>query len=327
MSPSLACPVSILLWLAPVAGDDPLAGIDGPATLVVTGYPFTEGPLWDERRGGLLFSQLDTPSNRCDGGATYLLTLPADVRAVRDPSCNANGLAFDPGGALLAAEHGSRSVTRSPADGAPRPLAERFDGKPFNAPNDVVVRSDGTVYFTDPSFIRVAAPRLGFDGLYRIEPDGETVVLEARLHSPNGVALSPDERTLYVSNMRRNEVVAFAVGPKGELDDERVFATGAPMADGLTVDANGNLFVATRVVRKDREEAAGAVLAFAPNGRRWGSIEVGETARNCAFGGEDRRTLFIAAGASIYSIRLTVPGVDPARADTSSAADTPPAER
>jgi gluconolactonase len=301
--------IGLVLASLPVAvaagGADPLAGAPSSATQVVTGFAFTEGPLWDDARGGLLFSEFTLPS-KGPGGSIHLLSEPSSISLVRRPSDNANGLTLDTNGDLLAAEHHSRSVTRMLAGGAIVTLASSYQGTQLNAPNDLSVRGDGTIYFTDPDFISPDPPLLGFNGLYRIEPVGGTLILEAQLHSPNGVVLAPDEQTLYVANQILDQVLSFPVQPDGSLGGATVFASNTPTADGMTVDVDGNLFVATAT------GSTGAIHVFAPSGSSWGTIAVAEPARNCAFGSADRRTLYITAGTSVYSVRLTIPGQCPA---------------
>lgn len=274
----------------------PLEGAE-PARRLAEGLGFTEGPLWDGRGERLLFTSLDEPL-RSSGGRILAWSEPGKLETLRQPSGNANGLAFAPDGALLCAEHGSRGVTRRSAEGAFVPLADPPSGAPFNAPNDLAVRSDGTLYFTDPDFVGPEPPVLGFSAVWRLAPGSREAVTEAVLDGPNGLALAPDEHTLYVADMRRGRVLAFDVAPSGALSTERPFAASLPLADGLAVDGAGNVFVAT--AREDR----GAVVAFAPDGWCWGSIPFPEPVRNCAFGGPDRRTLFVTAGGSLWSVRL-----------------------
>lgn len=283
---------------------NPLAGFRPEATRVATGFgSLTEGPLWSDALGGLLFSALDAPTRECTG-RTLLLRPPDRVEVLRDPSCNGNGLAFDSAGRLLVAEHGSRSLRRELAEGGFETLVSHYEGLPLNAPNDLAVRSDGTIYFTDPDFVRPAPPRLGFNGLFRYGAGAE-LVLEARMDSPNGVALSPDEATLYVTNMQRGKLEAFRVLADGSLDGRRTLISGLASPDGMTVDPAGNLYVALQ------RGGRGAVAVHAPDGRRWGEIAIPEPARNCAIGGKNRRTLFVTAGTSVYRVDLAIPGSTP----------------
>lgn len=264
---------------------------------LATGLGFTEGPLWDPARGGLLFSALDRPLAG-DGGRILFLDGAGTLTTERAPSGNANGLAFAPDGALLAAEHASRSVTRrDPASGRVTTLLAGFAGGPLNAPNDLAVRADGTLYATDPDLIGPPPPRPGFEGLYRLAPGAAEAQLEARLAGPNGVALAPDERTLYVSETRNGRVLAFPVEPSGALGPARELARDLPLADGLAVGPAGELLVATAV------GARGAIAILAPDGTRRGAIALPEPARNCALGGADGATLFATAGGSVYAVR------------------------
>ena len=300
--PTLLLPT--LLLLAPLPGEDPLAGASLTATLVATGFgSYTEGPLWSDELGGLLFSELEAPTRGCTG-RTLLLVPPAAVSVLRDPSCNANGLAWDRLGRRLAAEHGSRSITRALPGGGVETLASAYTGIPLNAPNDLAVRRDGTVYFTDPDFIGPTPPTLGFNGLYRLQPDTGELVLEAKMHSPNGIALSPDEATLYVTNLNLGNLEAFRVLPNGRLRERRVLVGDLSLPDGMTVDSDGNLFLSVEL------NGRGAIVVCAPDGSRWGRIELPEPARNCAFGGADRRTLYVTAGVSVYRVELMIPGLE-----------------
>ena len=269
---------------------DPLEGASD-ATLVDDGYEFLEGPLW--RDGVLLFS--DIPAS-----TIYALTPPSSVEVFRAPSGQANGLARLPDGRLLAAEHAGRRVSVTEADGRVTSFADRFEGKRFNSPNDLVVRSDGTVYFTDPPFGLSGARELDFNGVFRVAPDGSVHAehrgsIDSR---PNGVALSPDERVLYVADTAAREVRAYDVAADGSTSGERVFASDTRNADGMTIDAHGNLYVST----------SDGVAVFAPDGDRWGTIPIPQVPANCAFGGEDRRTLYVTAGDALYAVRLDVQG-------------------
>jgi len=185
-------------------------------------------------------------------------------------------------------------------------LADRFRGKRFNSPNDVVVRSDGTIYFTDPPYgIQPEQQELPFQGVYRLDPvSRKLTLLVDDFERPNGLAFSPDETVLYIADSSaRRHVRAFEVKDDGTLDNSRVFAEirsklpGNP--DGMKVDVDGHLYVS----------AAGGIWVFSENGEHVGTIETPETPANCAFGDEDWKSLYIAARTSVYRIRLGVPGI------------------
>ncbi|KYH42158.1 MAG: gluconolactonase [Candidatus Bathyarchaeota archaeon B26-2] len=266
---------------------------------IATGFKFTEGPVWNASEDFLLFS--DIPANRI-----YKWPGNGEVDVFREPSGNSNGLTYDKEGRLIICEHGNRRLSRIELDGTYTILADGFRGKRLNSPNDVVVKSDGTIYFTDPPYgIRPEEQELPFQGVFHLDPDsGELNLVVADFDRPNGLAFSPDEETLYIADSSsRRHVRAFDVRPDGALSGGRVFAEirselpGNP--DGMKVDVEGNLYVA----------AAGGVWIFSEDGDHLGVIRTPETPANCAWGGEDWRTLFITARASLYRIRLGIPGV------------------
>jgi gluconolactonase len=266
---------------------------------VATGFKFTEGPVWNASEGFLLFS--DIPANRI-----YKWPGDGEVAVFREPSGNSNGLTYDKEGRLIICEHGNRRLSRIELDGTYTVLADSFRGKRLNSPNDVVVKSDGTIYFTDPPYgIRTEEQELPFQGVFHLDPNRrELNLVVADLDRPNGLAFSPDEETLYIADSSsRRHIRAFDVRPDGTLSGSRVFAEirselpGNP--DGMKVDVEGNLYVA----------AAGGVWIFSEDGDHLGVIRTPETPANCAWGGEDWRTFFITARTSIYRIRLRIPGV------------------
>ncbi|MFK7987630.1 MAG: SMP-30/gluconolactonase/LRE family protein [Sandaracinaceae bacterium] len=272
---------------------DPLDGI-GTVEQVATDFAFLEGPHWREADGVLLFT--DIPRS-----TIHRLAPPNTVDVFRMPSDAANGLATLPDGRLLAAEHGARRVSVTGSDGTVSAYAATFMDDRFNSPNDIAVRSDGTIYFTDPPYGLGGAPReLDFNGVFRVSP-AETVSVEwmgATSSRPNGVSLSPDETVLYVADTAGGEVRAFDVASDGSTSGERVFATDTPGADGMAVDVAGNLFVTT----------SAGVRVYAPDGALWGTIDIPEAPANCAFGDTDHRTLYVTARTSLYRVRLTIEG-------------------
>jgi gluconolactonase len=272
---------------ASAATDDPLAG-RGEVELIDEGYGWTEGPQWLPDKGVLLFT---------DSSGTIFQLADDQVSVFRRPSGGANGLALDPQRRLIAAENSRRRVTRTDVNGTVSPIADQFQGLPLNQPNDIAVRSDGTIYFTDP-YYGEGSTDLDFHGIFRIAPDG-SLTAERRgdiAEQPNGIALSPDESQLYVANWADDTVWVFDVADDGSLSEPRTFVTTTDGPDGLAVDDAGNLFVATPQ----------GIEVFAPDGTRWGEIPVPAT--NCAFGGADRRTLYITQPERLYRVTLANPG-------------------
>jgi gluconolactonase len=263
----------------------------GQPVLISDKFMFTEGPVWDRTRNVLLFSDID--ANRI-----YQLTLPDTTTVFREPSNKSNGLTFDTQGRLLAAEHGSRSVTRSLPDNTVEKLADSYLGKPLNSPNDLVVRTDGTIYFTDPIFGLENRPKgVDFMGLYRIGPAGD-LVLEGKFDkSPNGVALSPDEKILYLALTHGAEILAFDIAIDGKVSNMHTFAS-VQQPDGLAVDILGNVYVA----------GFDGVHVFLPNGNELGIIKTKQQPTNCDFGGAEGNILFITARNSLYRVEAPIPG-------------------
>jgi len=255
------------------------------------GFRFTEGPAWS-REGFLLFS--DIPNNRMH---RFVGGKPTTV--FRKPSEGANGNAFDAQGRLYTCESRTRRVTRTDRKGKVEVLAEKWEGKRLNAPNDIVVRRDGHAYFTDPAFGSQADAReLDFYGVYHITPKGELKLVARWTGRPNGIAFSPNGRVLYVAGSDERNVRAYDVGRDGEASNERVFVSGIDgIPDGLATDEKGNLYVAAR-----------GIAVYSPDGRRTDLLEMPETPSNCAFGDADLQSLFITARTSLYRIRLDVKG-------------------
>jgi gluconolactonase len=258
---------------------------------------FTEGPVWHPE-GYLIFS--DIPAD-----TIYKWTIDGDLSVYRSPSGNSNGLTFDNEGRLIACEHGNRRVSRTEADGTNTTLADKYNGKRLNSPNDVVVKSDGSIYFTDPPYgIQPEQKELDFNGVYRISPDGELTLLLDDFDRPNGLAFSPDEKVLYIANTAKKHVKAFDVKADGALTNGRIFAnlsaekTHGP--DGMKVDVNGNIYI-----------TSGVTWIFDSKGNHIGNIATSEAPANCAFGGKDNKTLFITARTSVFRVQLNVAGIIP----------------
>jgi gluconolactonase len=266
---------------------------------VATGFRFTEGPIWVSKKKWLLFS--DIPRN-----TIFKLSANGQVTVFRNPSGNSNGLTLDGEGRLLACEHGNRRVTRMEHDGSVKVLADTFERKKLNSPNDVVVKSDGSIYFTDPPYgIKPAQQEQLIQGVYRLDPERALLVLIAKdFDRPNGLAFSPDEKTLYIDDSSaRRHIRVFDVQPDGRVTNGRLFhdmdiqEKGSP--DGMKVDQLGHLYCT----------GPGGVWVFDPKGQHLGTIVIPEKPANCAWGDDDFRTLYITARTSVYSIRVNIPGM------------------
>jgi gluconolactonase len=267
-------------------------------------FSFLEGPVWIAEQGVLLFSDMNFSGDDAQGP-------PARIRRLRPPASfdvfaeasNGNGLALTNEGLLLAATHDNQGLSLFQlAGGARTPLALRASGKRLNSPNDLTVRSDGTVYVTDPDW--QLGPRTNetkVTGVYRVSPplsgsgSNAAALIDDTLDKPNGIALSPDERTLYVGSFG-SEIWKYTIAADGSTSARTKFAdTGG--SDGMTIDCAGNVYV-----------TSGTVEVFAPDGEKLGEISLAGEPSNVAFGGADRKTLYITAGPRLYSIRLNVPG-------------------
>ncbi|NEP15079.1 MAG: galactose-1-epimerase [Symploca sp. SIO2C1] len=279
---------------------DNLGEIIAPNTQVekvAAGFKFTEGPVWHSD-GFLLFS--DIPAN-----IIYKWQPEQKTEIFRQPSGKANGNTLDLSGRLITAEHSNRRVSRTEKDGTIVTLASHYQGKRLNSPNDLVVKSDGSIYFTDPPYgIKSEQEELGFYGVYRLAPDGTLTLLVDDFVRPNGIVFSPDETKLYVNDSQRGHIRVFDVKPDGMLGKGKLFAELKPpsregAADGMKVDIKGNVY----------STGPGGVWVFAPSGNLLGIIETPEAPANIAWGDSDYQTLYITARTSLYRIRLKVPGV------------------
>ncbi len=278
---------------------------NAPVKQIATGFDWVEGPVWFGDASCLLFS--DIPNNR------ILRWLPGvGISTFRSPSNYANGHTRDREGRLISCEHGTRRVTRTELDGSIAVIADSYQGKRLNSPNDVVVTSDGSIWFTDPHY-GIMTDYEGFRAeqelpcqVYRVRPSGAIEAVLTDFACPNGLAFSPDESRLYVADTGRmfssdpQHIRAFDVGADGALSGGEVFHTIKPgCADGVRVDSDGNLW----------SSAADGVHCIAPDGHLMGKILVPELVSNLCFGGRAKHQLFITATTSVYAITLNRKGV------------------
>ena len=283
---------------------------DAPIERVAGGLGFTEGPVW--RGNALLFS--DIPNNRI----VRWRRLPEGPELTTFATGRSNGLTLDRQGRLVAAEHGGRRVARIADDGTRTALVEQFEGKRLNSPNDIVVKSDGSIYFTDPPYaVQIGTPGMArpqgwwaapiagkeqpCNGVYRLTPDGALQLLADNLALPNGLAFSPDESVLYIDDSAHKHIRAFDVRPDGTLTNSRILlnmASSEPgVPDGLKVDLKGNVFCT----------GPGGVWVCRADGTLLGRIILPELPANLAWG-EDGSVLFVTARTSIYRIQTRTRG-------------------
>jgi gluconolactonase len=299
-------------------GIDEIVPADARLERVAGGFEFTEGPVWS-REGALLFSSPNT-------NAIYRWTPEGKVEVFRSKSGytgydigrfhqpGSNGLTFDPDNSLTLCQHGNRRVIRVEPHGNITVMADRFDGRRLNSPNDLVYRSDGTLYFTDPPFGLPGVfddpdKELPFSGVFGVSRDREVFLVSDELEGPNGLAFSPDERYLYVGNWdpERKVVMRYEIhetgaptGP-GEVLFDMTGAPGEDAIDGLKVDQAGNLYVC----------GPGGVWILSGVGEQLGLLRLPEDPHNLAWGDEDGHTLYVTALTSVYRIRLGIPGIRP----------------
>jgi gluconolactonase len=295
---------------------DRLIAPDTAVEQIADGFLWVEGPLWNRKERYLFIS--DIPSNAVykwqEGKGVSLFLKPSGYSGVapfqgKEPG--SNGLTLDSAGRLVLAQHGDRRIARREHDGRITVLVDRFQGRRLNSPNDLVYKSNGDLYFTDPPFGLAKAfddpsKELPFQGVYRLGADGKLTLLIEDIKAPNGIAFSPDERKLYVSDVDYDRAAwrVYDVTEDGKVKNGRIFADAnkwkkAPFfgPDGFKLDREGNLFGAR----------PGGVSIFAPDGAHLGSIETGMPTSNVAWG-DDGATLYITGGTALYRIRLSTKG-------------------
>ena len=271
--------------------------VEGTLEKIAGGFQFTEGPIWVPE-GYLLFSDIPASTiHKWTPGTT-------GTEIFRTPSGPSNGLTLDREGRLLTCELACR-ISRTEETGDVVTLAERYRGKRLNSPNDIVVKSDGGVYFTDPAYglRRTGLPKeLEFNGVFRIELDGDLTLLDDTFEGPNGLAFSPDESILYVDDSARGHIRAFDVETDGTISNGRIFAElkgpeeGVP--DGIKVDVQGNIYCT----------GPGGIWVLDETGEKRVILEFPETPANLAWGDDDLKTMYVTARTGVYSVRTQISG-------------------
>ena len=292
------------------AGMDDLIAPDAKIEVLASGFNWSEGPVWKD--GGIVFS--DVPENTVfgwkEGDKTASVVLKPSG-SISDPTGQgSNGLAVDAKGSLVLCQHGERRIARLEKDGSFTALADRFEGKRFNSPNDLVIAKSGTIYFTDPPYGLKkggAAAELDFHGIYAIESAGSVKLIDKSVRFPNGIALSPDEKTLYVAVSDPQDTRVIAYDLAAAKPEARVIFNAQPLkspqrkggCDGLKVDAQGTIWTT----------GPGGVLILDAKGRHLGTILTGQATANCAWGGEARDTLYITADMFLLRVKTKVKGL------------------
>lgn len=295
---------------------DKLVPLNMKVERIVSGRKWVEGPVWNRKEGYLLFS--DIPTNSVikwqEGKGTGVFLHPSGYTGktpFEGPEPGSNGLTFDPQGRLVLAEHGDRRIARLEKNGTKTTLVDRFEGKRINSPNDVVFKSNGDLYFTDPPFGLPKSfddPRkeTAFQGVYRYSKDGKVTLLTKDIKAPNGIAFSPDEKRLYISNSNAADAgwMGYDVKADGTIENGRILFNGTALVkkmpgapDGMKVDREGNIFGA----------GPGGIYVISPDGKHLGSIEIGVPTGNVAWG-EDGSSLFITSNTNVFRLKLTTKG-------------------
>ncbi|MDQ5980905.1 MAG: gluconolactonase [Verrucomicrobiota bacterium] len=294
---------------------DALLAPDAVVENLGSGFNWSEGPIWVPALGALLFS--DVPENRVyrwkegEGISVHLEPSGFTGTQYNGRERGSNGLTLDAQGRLTLCQHGDRRVARLAADGKSfETVVDRFEGKRFSSPNDLCYDRAGNLFFTDPPYGLPADTKqeTDFHGVYRLGTDGKLTVIASDLSRPNGVALSPDERTVYVASSEGREpwIKAYALNADGSVASSRLFFDGSALMkqgrrgafDGLKVDVQGNIWTT----------GPGGVLIISPEGKHLGSILTGRATANCAFGDADHQTFYITADEALLRVRTKVKG-------------------
>ncbi len=272
-----------------------------PLEKVASGFRFLEGPVWDPYDRTLIFSDIM-------GNGLFLKDSDDVISVFRENSYLANGNTYDQSGRLLTCEHGTSRVTRTEKDGTYAVLASHYQGKELNSPNDIIVARDGSVFFTDPTpgrMARVGIPReqeLDFQGVFRIDPQGQLHLLADDFSKPNGLCLSLDERFLYVNDTDLQHIRRFTLTADGVLEDGRVWVElhgdEPGVADGMKIDSQGYLYCS----------GPGGVQVYDSEAELIGRLLTPEIAANFTWGDDDLCSLYLTATTSLYRLRMKIPG-------------------
>ena len=272
---------------------------------IATGFVFTEGPVWNKEKEFLLFSDVR-------GNVRIKWSKKNKTEEAMRPSNKCNGMTYDREGNLIVCEHITSTVVKEYPDGKRETIASHHEGRELNSPNDVIVAKDGSIYFTDPNYGRMAGSglernkELAYQGIYRINPgSGELELLSNDFTKPNGLCLSPDEKILYIDDSRFYHIRAFDVSPGGSITNGRVFFdnicsrdTKGSSPDGMKCDELGNIYVAGH----------GGIWVISPQAEYIGLIELPEVTSNLNWGGENWDILYITASTSVYRLKMKVRG-------------------
>lgn len=276
---------NVVSLLVAICGADSL--VAGPVELVAEGFQFTEGPVWTAD-GELIFT--DIPADT---------VYRADKSVVFRPSGKSNGLTLDAQGRVVRCEHWNRRVVRVETDGTVTVLADAYAGKKLNSPNDAICRRDGSIYFTDPPYgLEGREAEQDANGVYRIAPDGNITRIASDFVRPNGIALSPDQNTLYVADTQAGHIRAFALTADGSASGGEVLCR-VPTPDGIRVDTEGRIWATS----------GRGVVVFAADGAELETIVFPQIPANCGFGGADGSMLFVTARTAVYSVKTTATGL------------------
>lgn len=288
---------------------DKLVAPDAKVELLASGFNWSEGPVWKD--GQILFS--DVPENIVFGwkeGDKEATTVLKPSGSLDGKGQGSNGLALDAQGSLILTQQGERRIARLEKDGSFTTLADKYNGKRFNSPNDIIVAKNGAMFFTDPPYgmTKGTQPDAPYHGIYRVDTDGTVTLIIEDIRWPNGIALSPDEKILYiaVSDKDSNRVMAYDLQADGSVKNGRVFFNAQPLrsdarkggCDGMKVDTQGNIWTT----------GPGGVLVINPEGKHIGSILTGQNTGNCAWGGPDKSTMYITADMFLVRVKTLAKG-------------------